>query len=113
MIDQHFNGQVIIIPGRELEEISVHYIELDLTGNGSRLFRFLAHPGYPGNAASRAQDFSGIEIENAMHNWHIDKPNVKEIAQKHGLILLSNSDAHYLRDVGKCYNEITLEELGL
>ena len=55
--------------------------------------------------------FQGIEIENALHNWHIDREKVKEIAAAHNLVLLSNSDAHYLRDVGMCYTELLLDDL--
>lgn len=122
IVDNRFGGEVLIIPGREVEEWAVHYVELDLTFDGQTTFRFIAHPGYPGdpekyfdslNEKSSGDNFGfqGIEIENAMHNWHIDKPMVKSLAEKKQLILLSNSDAHYLRDIGKCYSEIALEEL--
>ena len=112
MIEQHFKGQTLIIPGREIEEFEIHYVELDLDADGKKTFRFLAHPGYPGNLAGPFDRFRGIEIENAMHNWHIDKKRVRELADKHHLIVMSNSDAHYLRDIGKNYTEITLEDLG-
>jgi PHP family Zn ribbon phosphoesterase len=46
-----------------------------------------------------------------MHEWEIDKSKVREVAEKHGLLLLSNSDAHYVSDIGRYYNEISLEEL--
>ncbi len=29
---------------------------------------------------------------------------------EHNLVLLSNSGAHYLRDIGRCYTEISLED---
>jgi hypothetical protein len=73
----------------------------------------LAHPGYPGNPTNYIHGLNGIEIENGMHNWHIDKATVRELARENHLILLSNSDAHYLRDVGKYYSEITFEDLRL
>jgi hypothetical protein len=120
IVDTQFGGEVLIIPGREVEEWAIHYVELDLV-DSQTTFRFLAHPGYPGDPAKYFETlnkkdprdkigFSGIEIENAMHNWHIDKTLVKSLAEKNHLILLSNSDAHYLRDVGRCYTEITLED---
>jgi hypothetical protein len=111
IVDSQFGGEVIIIPGREMEEPYIHYIELDLAADHKTTFRFLAHPGYPCDPDQVLNNFNGIEIENGMHNWHIDKAVVKELARKNNLIMLSNSDAHYLRDVGKCYNEIALEDL--
>jgi PHP family Zn ribbon phosphoesterase len=111
IVDTQFGGEVVIIPGREVEEWSIHYVELDLAADGKTTFRFLAHPGYPSNPDYHINGFNGIEIENGLHNWHIDKAMVRSIAEKHNLILLSNSDAHYLRDVGKCYTEIALEDL--
>jgi len=133
IVESQFGGAVIIIPGMEVEDWSIHYVELDLDFNGQRTFRFLAHPGYPSDPAryfdsvsGKEPDFgcspvmgmepradlrfSGIEIENGMHNWHIDKTQVKSLAEEHNLVLLSNSDAHYLRDVGKCYTEIAPED---
>jgi hypothetical protein len=111
IVDNQFRGEVLIIPGREIEESSIHFIELDLSPDGKKTFRFLAHPGYPSELPQEIDRFGGIEIENAMHNWHINKTAVREFAAKNNLILLHNSDAHYLRDVGKFYNEIALEDL--
>jgi PHP family Zn ribbon phosphoesterase len=112
IVESQFGGEVLIIPGREIEDSSIHYVELDLAADGKKVFRFLAHPGYPSAPPEFMDRFGGIEIANGMHNWHIDKNAIKDLATKEHLILLSNSDAHYLRDVGKYYNEITLEELG-
>jgi histidinol phosphatase-like PHP family hydrolase len=112
IVDDQFKGEVLIIPGKEIEEYSIHFIELDLSPDGKKTFRFLAHPGYPSELPQQVARFGGIEIENAMHNWHINKAAVREFATKNKLILLHNSDAHYLRDLGKCYNEIALEDLG-
>lgn len=112
IVEVHFKGEVLIIPGREFEDVPIHFVELDLPLNGTGVlpFRFLVHPGYPGDPAG-IDDFDGIEIANAAHNWHIDQKKVKEIAAKHNLMLLSNSDAHYLRDIGRCYSELSLEDL--
>jgi PHP family Zn ribbon phosphoesterase len=111
IVDTHFEGKVLIIPGRELEDLPIHFVELDLSFIGKPTFRFLAHPGYPGDPTSSIGGFQGIEIENAMHGWHIDQAMVRNLAEKHNLILLSNSDAHHLSDIGRCYTEISLEEL--
>ena len=111
IVETHFNSEVLIIPGREFESGPIHFVELDLPCNGILTFRFLVHPGYPGDPTNHISGFNGIEIENALHNWHIDQQKVKGMAAKHNLVLLSNSDAHYLRDIGQCYNEISLEDL--
>ena len=111
IVETHFNSEVLIIPGREVHSIPIHFIELDLPCNGTITFRFLAHPGYPGDSIKNIDGFDGIEIENAAHNWHIDREKAKNLAAKHNLVLLSNSDTHYLHDIGRCYNELSLEDL--
>jgi len=111
IMDTHFNGEIFVIPGREFDTGRIHYVELDIPGKDILPFRFIAHPGYPGKAADNAQGFNGIEIENAAHNWHIKRGEVEKIAEEHNLVLLSNSDAHLMKDIGKCYTEISLEDL--
>ncbi|MFQ5827506.1 MAG: PHP-associated domain-containing protein, partial [Dehalococcoidia bacterium] len=74
-------------------------------------FRFLAHPGYPGEMTQFINNLHGIELDNPLHNWHINKQWVREIAEKHDILMLSNSDAHSLDDIGQAYNEISIEEL--
>jgi predicted metal-dependent phosphoesterase TrpH len=109
IVEQHFNNEVLIIPGQEIDFGRREVVELYLPNNST--FRFLAHPGrYPG-LAEDVSDVQGIEIDNALHNWHINKVRVRELAEKHGLLLLRNSDAHNLEDIGTFYNEIELEEL--
>ena len=111
IVEEHFASEILIIPGQEFERDAIHYVELDVPGKDILPFRFIAHPGYPGNPASQAGGFNGIEIENAAHNWHIKGEEVKKLAAKHNLLLLSNSDAHYLRDIGRRYTEISLTDL--
>jgi PHP family Zn ribbon phosphoesterase len=41
----------------------------------------------------------------------MDGAKIREVAEKHDLLLLANSDAHFLSDIGKHYNEIEIEEL--
>lgn len=108
--EKHFNGQVLIIPGHEVSLWPVEVVELFLPDDS--IFRFIAHPGYPHwDYVRRLDKVHGIEIENGMHGWNIDKDRVREVAEKHGLLMLTNSDAHTVEDIGKFYNEISLEEL--
>ena len=109
MVEQFFDNEVLIIPGQEID-IGWRQQEVELYLPNGSTFRFLAHPGYPSNGYT-INDVQGIEIDNVMHEWEIDKSKVREVAEKHGLLLLSNSDAHYVSDIGRYYNEISLEEL--
>jgi PHP family Zn ribbon phosphoesterase len=111
IVETHFNNAVLIIPGREFEGGPIHFVELDLPSDNHQIFRFLTHPGYPGAPDSHLDGFQGIEIENASHNWHIEREKVKGLAIQHDLLMLSNSDAHYLRDIGRCFNYISLDDL--
>ena len=108
IVEQSFNNEVLIIPGWEIDVGQRQEVELFLP-NGAT-FRFLAHPGYPVNSYT-IENVQGIEIENALHNWHIDKERVRALAEEHDLLLLKNSDAHSIEWIGRCYNEIDLEEL--
>lgn len=110
IVDKHFPGQAIIIPGQEINVWPVQVVELYLTDDVT--FRFLAHPGYPGElTTSVVNGLHGIEVENPLHNWHINKQKVREIAEKYNLMLMSDSDAHSLDDIGAAYNEVTVEQL--
>ena len=99
---------MLIIPGWEIDIRERQEVELFLP-NGAT-FRFLAHPGFPMNSYF-IENVQGIEIENALHNWHIDKHRVRELAEEHDLLLLKNSDAHSIEWIGRFYNEIDLEDL--
>jgi len=110
MVEQSFGGEVLIIPGQEIHIKGRQEVELYLP-NGSTS-RFLAHPGHPNPATSYIiDDVQGIEIENGLHNWDIDEERVRELADKYDLILLKNSDAHFVAHIGQYYNELSLEEL--
>ena len=109
IVKQYFNDEVLIIPGKEIDAGPVEIVELYLPCNAT--FRFLAHPGYPGNFENHLDNLHGIEIENGIHNFQMDKEKIRMVAEKHGLLLLRNSDAHHPDGIGECYNEITLEEL--
>ena len=74
------------------------------------MFRFLAHPGdpyYPGPVP--INNVQGIEIKNAMH--FANEKIARRAAEEHNLMLLKNSDAHHMEDIGRYYNEITIDEL--
>ncbi len=108
IVDRDFAGQIMIIPGSERHCRLGHVVELYLPGEIT--FRFLAHPGsIVRHLLEESDNFHGIELDNNGHR--IDKQVAREAAEKHDLLLLSNSDAHDLCDIGHYYNEISLEEL--
>ena len=107
----HFNNEIIIIPGHEIYSHGVQIVELYLTDDV--IFRFLPHPIAidridPREVFHRIQ---GIEVGNHSHDQFINKQKVRDIAQEYNLLLLSNSDAHILEDIGQYYNEIDLDDL--
>jgi len=111
MVGHHLNGEILVIPGREIDKGLLHVIELYLPGDVT--FRFIAHPGYPYVRDLEAQigGIHGIELRNPLHDDEMDEGRIRELAEKHDLLLLTNSDAHFLSDIGKYYNEIGIEEL--
>ncbi len=117
IVERYFDNEVLIIPGQEIYVQMRHEVELYLPNNST--FRFLAHPGYPSHSAYLGNfpdpitisNVQGIEIENGMSGWYIDKELVREVSEKYNLLILRNSDAHYLDKIGQFYNEIDLEEL--
>ena len=110
MVDHYFSGEILVIPGQEVAKGSVDVVELYLPGDVT--FRFIVHPGYPcvRDLASQIDNsIHGIELRNALHE--IDESRVREVAEKYNLLLLTNSDAHHLSNIGQYYNEIDIEEL--
>jgi histidinol phosphatase-like PHP family hydrolase len=116
LVDEHFPGEVIIIPGWEIEirppqnpfdEYQVSELFLD---NGG-VFRIYCHPGYYSPNIIIEENVHGIEIDNYIHNWHIRKPQVVEIAKAHDLLLVEVSDAHNLENIGLRHTEVDLDEL--
>ncbi len=109
---EQLDDDLLIIPGQEIDKGLLHVVVLYLPDDLT--FRFIAHPGYPPvtDLDSLIDDsFHGIEIGNPLHDDEMDQEMIREIAKKHDLLLLTDSDAHFLSDVGKYYNEITIEEL--
>jgi len=108
IVEQSFDNEIIIIPGQERDRVYQHVIELYLPD--SLVFRFIAHPGYPTSYwTNNISDIHGIEINNG--NYQINQGAVRSLADRNGLLPLSNSDAHTLSNIGLYYNEIELEEL--
>lgn len=108
IVEQSFNNEIIIVPGQELDRVYQHVVELYLPDMS--VFRFIAHPGYPTSYwANNIDDIHGVEINNG--NYPINQEVARDFVDKNGLILLSNSDAHTLSNIGLYYNEIDLEQL--
>ena len=111
IVAESFDNQIVIIPGREIYYHGYHLVELFLPDD--IVFRFLPHPIY-GEQLEKEYDFNvihGIEVANSYYDNNIDKQRVRAIAEEYNLLILSNSDAHDLEDIGNYYNEIDLDEL--
>ena len=112
MVEHELNNEIVIIPGQEMDKGSLHMVVLYLPDDIT--FRFIAHPGYPPvrDLASHIDgSIHGIELKNPLHYDEMDEELIREVAEKHNLILLADSDAHFLSDIGQCYNEIDIQEL--
>lgn len=111
IVAEHFDNAILIIPGAEIVVGDDEVVELYV--DEGRVFRFLAHPGYRyrGRFPSDISGLQGVEIDNDLHNWHIDKPLVRAFAEQHGLMLMRNSDAHDLSRIGMFYNEVDPADL--
>lgn len=112
IVEQEFDGRIVVIPGQEIDKGPLHVVVLYLSPDIT--FRFVAHPGYPpvkDLGAEIDDSIHGIEIGNPSHDDEIDQDLVRRIARERDLVLLTNSDAHFLSDVGKYYNEIDIDQL--
>ena len=112
IVDQHFNGEIVVIPGQEIDKGSLHVVVLYLSDDV--VFRFIGHPGYPpvaDLASGIDQSIHGLELRNPLHDDEMDEGMIRRLAEEHHLLLLSNSDAHFLSDIGKYYTEIEVAEL--
>ena len=121
LVEQHFPGEVVIIPGWEIEvrpeqnpfaEYQVAELFLPpMDGMEGGVFRTYCHPGYYSPEIIIEEDVHAIEIDNYIHNWHIRKPQVREKADAHGLLVMEVSDAHNLENIGLRYSEFDLKDL--
>ena len=116
LVERLFPGQVIIIPGWEIEVrpeanpfAEYQVAELFLPGGG--VFRTYCHPGFYSPEIVIEENVHAIEIDNYIHNWHIRKSLVAQIAKDNDLMLVEVSDAHNLENVGLRYTEVDMEEL--
>ncbi len=116
LVDRCYPGEVIIIPGWEIEvrppqNPFAEYQVAELFLPDGSTFRSYCHPGYYSPEIIIEDGIHAIEIDNYIHNWHIRKQQVAELAQAHGLLILEVSDAHNLENIGLRYTEVEMEEL--
>ncbi|MBI1986960.1 MAG: hypothetical protein HYS70_01255 [Nitrospinae bacterium] len=109
IVQRYFPGALLIIPGQETRVGQHEVVELYL--DDALTFKFLAHPQSTYGFQRNRYEIQGIEIENFLHNDYIDREGALRIAQENGLLLLKNSDAHLLEEIGNLYNCLELEEL--
>lgn len=111
LVDKYFPGEIIIIPGKEIHLYREHVVELFLPNES--IFRFCAHPFFGSSfddlINNEVDNIHGIELKNAA--WQLQEDKVKEVAEKYNLIVLENSDAHSINQIGCHYNLLDLEEL--
>jgi PHP family Zn ribbon phosphoesterase len=108
IVDREFHGEIIVIPGQEKPCGPHHIVELHLPCGC--IFRFVAHPGRLLPPYPEALDgIQGVEVQNG--SWVVDEESVRRFAEERGLILLCNSDAHTLTDIGRHHNVIDLNTL--
>ncbi len=116
LVERCFPGEVIIVPGWEIEvrpsqNPFAEYQVAELFLSGGSTFRSYCHPGYYSPEIIIEDGIHAIEIDNYIHNWHIRKQQVAELAQAHDLLILEVSDAHILENIGLRYTELELDEL--
>ena len=111
VVDRHFPDEVIIIPGQEISFRRQHIVELYMPNDS--VFRFCAHPFFGNNfkdfMEQEADKIHGIEIKNAA--WQLQEDRIREVASKFDLVILENSDAHSISEIGFHYNRIDLQVL--
>ena len=110
IIEDLYGDEFVILVGQELD-ISTTQQVTEVSLPDGVTYRDLCHHGYLANDWSVPENLHGIEIENGMHSWHLNRPRIRELAEEHNLMLLKNSDAHYLEKIGVYYNELAIEEL--
>jgi predicted metal-dependent phosphoesterase TrpH len=110
--EKYIKSDIIIIPGQEIDVDDQQIVELYI---GDAIFRFLAHPGYPYSVnrypLKIVDGLHGIEIENSLHQLFYNDEYLIKKAEDYDLMLLRNSDAHQLDNIGSAFNEISIDEL--
>lgn len=112
IVEEDFNGAILVFPGWEIDARADNhnYQVTELYLPEKRMFRTYCHPGYP-SADIVLDNVQGIELNNALHDWHMNKERIQEVARKHDLMTFSVSDAHRVQDVGRYHTELDLEDL--
>ncbi|MBI2165873.1 MAG: PHP domain-containing protein [Chloroflexi bacterium] len=109
-----FGDSFLIIPGQEKDEVSPRRQVIELYLPTGAVFRILAHPGQPsGNLDGDLSDLHGVELQNALHDWHIARTQVEEMAARWDLLPVQVSDAHTLDSLGHYHTLVSLEEMTL
>ena len=116
IVEEELDSEILIVPGWEITVERAGWAEMvELFLPDDSIFRFLPHPSYPfpgdDGFSYDMNLIHGIEIGNALHDRQINKKKVEELSQRYNLILLNNSDAHTMDDIGTFYNEVSLKEL--
>ena len=117
LVEKNFPGQVTILPGWEIEvrpeanPFAEYQVAELFLPDGGGVFRTYCHPGYYSPEILIEPDIHAIELDNYIHNWHIRKDQVAEIATQHNLMLMEVSDAHNLENIGLRYTEVELDDL--
>lgn len=116
VVAEHFPDQVIIIPGQEIDIRPAsspfdEYHGTELYLPGGRLFRIYCHPGYYTPNIVIEANIHGIEIANYHHDWHIRTAVVERVAEAHGLLTFSVSDANRLAEIGAGSSEVDLDDM--
>jgi len=109
IIDAYFPNKIIVIAGQEISSFDQEIVELYL--EEGMVFRFIAHPISLYNLSKERYKVQGIEIKNNLHRDEMHTEAILEIAKRENLLPLTNSDAHFLRDIGKLYNYLDIEGL--
>ncbi len=112
LVEREIDREFLIIPGQEIDKGPLHVVVLYLPDDIT--FRFIAHPGYPPVSDLEShidETIHGIEARNPTHDDEMDSELIQAMADKYNLIMLTNSDAHFLSDIGKYHNEIDIDEL--
>jgi len=116
IVQERFPGQALILPGWEIERRPARsyfdeYQVLEIFLDNGKVFRSYCHPGHPSQAIFIEDGIRAIEVENSIHNWHIERARVEAVAREHDLLMLRVSDAHRIQDIGSAYTEVELDEL--
>lgn len=102
MADRQGMG-LLIIPGQEIKIKGHHVVELYMFG---RCARILVHP-----VDLPPDDLRIDAVEIASVKGRFDSPKVMEYVNRRGMLVVSNSDAHYLSELGAYSTLLNLEDL--